>query len=778
MIYGTVGDGNDRLYGGGGDDIMIGGTGNDLLDGGAGNDRLDGGDGVDTASYQSANVSVHVSLDLNDWQETGVGKDRLLNIENLEGSYNNDDILTGNALNNTIRGFNGNDIIDGHQGADMMYGGGGDDTYVVDQSDDLVFELESSGTDVVASSVSYALAAGQEVEVLRLDAATDRQSLNLTGNEFANTLIGNDGANILDGGAGADTMIGGGRDDTYYVDNVDDKVVEEANYVSEDGESYYISGTDLVYASVSYALSANVENLTLTGTGDLKATGNDLANVLAGNSGNNVLDGGAGDDRMYGGSGNDTFVVDSAGDLVIEYTNQGSDTVLSSISYALTTNVEHLTLTGTDAIDGTGNNVANILTGNASANTLSGGYGDDQLFGFGGNDILDGGVGNDTMTGGTGDDTYVVATRGDVVVEAANEGSDTVLSAIAYELGANLENLTLTGGADLKGVGNDLDNRLTGNAGANRLYGGAGNDHLDGGLGADTLVGGSGDDTYVVDNARDLVVEYTNQGTDTVEAAVSYTLSSGVENLTLTGSAGIDGTGNSLANVLTGNGADNHLSGGVGNDTLSGGAGNDTLNGDAGNDVLVGGAGNDRLDGGTGNDTFSGGTGNDTYIVDLSTERVTELAGEGTDTVLASATFKLQGNLENLTLTGTSAIDGTGNFQSNILIGNSSANMLDGSGGRDVLTGGGGNDTFVFRKGETSGDKVMDFTGAGATSGDHLEFYGFGTGATLSHTAGTDLYTIKADADHGGQSETFQLVGVTNLDLGMGAGHNDALLFA
>ncbi|KQO69889.1 hypothetical protein ASF18_21675 [Methylobacterium sp. Leaf89] len=472
-----------------------------------------------------------------------------------------------------------------------------------------------------------------------------------------------------------------------------------------------------------------------------------------------TLNGNAGADKMYGGSGNDTFVVDSTGDTVIEYSNQGTDTVLASISYALGVNVEHLTLTGTDTINGTGNTLSNILTGNDVANNLSGGAGDDQLFGGGGNDYLDGGVGNDTMVGGTGNDTYVVNARGDVVVEAAGEGIDAVLSSIGYDLGANLENLTLTGTADLKGTGNSLDNVLIGNAGNNQLFGGAGNDRVDGGLGADMMSGGTGNDIYVVDNAGDVVLEYSGGGTDTVEALISYALGSGVENLTLIGSSSIDGTGNALANVLIGNAGDNHLSGGAGNDTLYGGAGNDVL------------------DGGTGTDTLYGGTGNDTYIVDGSTERVIELAGEGTDTVLASVTFKLQGNLENLTLTGTADINGTGNYQANVLIGNAGANVLDGSGGRDVLTGGGGADTFVFRKGETNGDKVLDFTKGSPEVGDHLEFYGFGTGATLSHEAGSDIYTITADAAHGGVSEMFQLVGITNLDLISGKGH-DALLFA
>src|SRR5262245_21847216 len=188
--------------------------------------------------------------------------------------------------------------------------------------------------------------------------------------------------------------------------------------------------------------------------------------------------------------------------------------------------------------------------------------------------------GADTMAGGTGDDTYVVDDALDVVTEAADEGTDTVQASITYTLGDDVENLTLTGSADIDGTGNALANTIIGNSGNNIVTGGGDNDALESGDGNDTrdaaavpdrIAADPGDDTYVVDNALDVVTEVADEGTDLVQASVSYTLSANVENLTLTGSANINGTGNTLANIITGNSANNTLDGGAGADTLIGG---------------------------------------------------------------------------------------------------------------------------------------------------------------------------------------------------------------
>src|SRR6185436_31825 len=171
---------------------------------------------------------------------------------------------------------------------------------------------------------------------------------------------------------------------------------------------------------------------------------------------------------------------------------------------------------------------------------------------------------------------------GDVLIEAPGGGIDTVSSSIAYVLGADLENLTLTGLAAIDGTGNNLDNLLMGNVAANTLAGGIGNDSLDGGLGADVLIGGTGNDAYWVDTTLDLVTENPGEGLDTITSTVTWSLGADVENLTLGGVAVINGTGNAAANTLTGNTAANQLYGLGGDDALDGGSGNDLLDGGAG----------------------------------------------------------------------------------------------------------------------------------------------------------------------------------------------------
>ncbi|MCE4558170.1 calcium-binding protein [Pelomonas sp. P8] len=566
-------------------------------------------------------------------------------------------VLIGNAATNTLSGGAGNDTLDGGGGDDSLIGGAGNDAYIVDSASDVLVEGSNSGIDTVIASITWSL--GGNFENLTL---VGTSSINGTGNTLNNLLTGNAGANRLSGGTGNDTLIGGGGDDVYVVDGVTDVVTEAAG-----------GGVDTVESSASWTLGAEVENLTLTGTASVNATGNALANALAGNVGANRLDGGAGDDTMVGGAGNDTYVVDSTADVVTEAASGGTDTIESSVTWTLATEVENLTLIGTANINATGNGVANTLRGNAGANTLTGG------------------AGNDTMIGGAGDDIYVLDVATDVVTENTGEGTDTIQIGATFTLAANVENLTLTGTSNINGTGNGLNNLLTGNSGANNLNGGTGNDTLNGGAGTDTMVGGAGNDTFYVDATADVVTEVANEGTDTVITSVTLaSLAANVENLTLTGSSNLNGIGNALANVMTGNSGANNLNGGDGNDTLDGGAGNDTM---------------------------VGGAGNDTFYVDATTDVVTESAGQGTDTVISSVTLaSLAANVENLTLIGSSNINGTGtagdnvltgNAGSNTLTGNAGADTLDGKAGNDTLNGGAGADTYWFGQGYGS-DLVID----------------------------------------------------------------------
>ncbi len=210
-------------------------------------------------------------------------------------------------------------------------------------------------------------------------------------------------------------MLSGGKgNDTYYTDRTSDLVIEK-----------YAEGIDTIVSSVSYTLSANVENISLQGTAlnavgndlDNDIKGNELANNLRGNDGNDNIDGGAGADSMTGGDGNDSYTVDNRGDVIIEYANSGrggTDQVFSSVSFSLPINVENIKLIGTSTITATGNGSANTLIGNAASNILDGGFADDLLTGGGGQDtfIFKSGTGHDTITDFSSDDTVSIHAAG------------------------------------------------------------------------------------------------------------------------------------------------------------------------------------------------------------------------------------------------------------------------------------------------------------------------------------------------------------------------------
>lgn len=624
-------------------------------------------------------------------------------------------LILGYGGNDTLSGGAGDDTLDGGTGSDLLRGGDGNDTYLIDNVGDAVDESGGSGTDVVRSAVSFTLGTG--IENLDLDGGSgsfgNGNGLNnhITGNPLSNTLVGAGGNDTLDGGLGDDALEGGSGDDTFVVDSLLDLVSE-----LPDG------GLDRVLSSVSHALGANLENLILTGLLSIQGTGNALPNNITGNDGDNLLDGGAGADTLAGGGGDDIFVVDDGGDSIAD--SAGTDTVRSSRpSFTLGAGFEHLQLFG-NAATGTGNLADNQLTGNAGDNTLTGG---------GGNDTLDGGLGNDVLIGGSGNDIYMLDSVLDSILDTG--GVDLVHSSMAlYQLGTGLENLILTGQA-VSGIGNALANQITGTAADNLL---------DGAAGDDTLSGGAGDDIYVADDAGDVLID--TSGIDTIRTQRNgFLLPDGFEHLELSGAA-LSGSGNSANNRIQGTTGDNTLTGGSGNDTLDGGQGDDALDGGSGDDtylidsyldtvsdstgfdsiisaiddfglgleferlllsgtarnavgnaannILIGTGASNRLDGREGADTMTGGAGDDLYIVDDEGDFAEESADQGVDEIRSSISWTLSGFVENLTLTGSSVLNATGNQAPNRLVGNAAANVLDGGLGADTMTGGAGDDTY------------------------------------------------------------------------------------
>ncbi|RZJ44965.1 MAG: hypothetical protein EON86_02345, partial [Brevundimonas sp.] len=399
--------------------------------------------------------------------------------------------------------------------------------------------------------------------------------------------------------------------------------------------------------------------------------GND---VVLGGAANDVLVGGDGSDRLSGGAGSNVIDGGAGGDLV-EYLNatQGVRVDLNEGTVAnnghglgdTLISIEHLT----------GGAFNDILVGNAAGNILTGGLGADVLIGLDGDDVLDGGAGAaNTIQGGRGDDRYVVSAAGDTLLELAGEGSDTVQTTLSvYRLRDNFEALAFIGAGTFTGLGNALDNTISGGAGGDTLIGYEGDDILVGGAGAaNTLIGGLGDDVYVSDAIGDSLIELAGEGYDTVSTALTtYTLRDNFDALRFVQAQGVV-----LDVVGTGNSQNNTLDGNRGADLLAGLAGNDTLNGFDGDDTLRGGAGADQLDGGAGSDTVDYSLASSGVVVNLGGRYVASDGEGGTDHL-------------------TSIENATGSAFNDTLIGDNSRNVLNGGLGADVLIGLDGDDLLI-----------------------------------------------------------------------------------
>jgi len=457
-----------------------------------------------------------------------------------------------------------------------------------------------------------------------------------------------------------------------------------------------------------YDVQVRVSDGTLTATTSIAVTVGNVGEAIVGTPGNDILFALDGAFTLVGLAGDDTYVIDSADDVIVEAAGEGTERVYAQVNgYTLAANLENLVLDA-GVTTGSGNSEANDIGGNGLDNLIDGAGAADTLSGLGGADTLVGGAGADRLFGGDGDDSLSGGDDADQLV--GGDGLD-----------------TLAGGA-----GHDT---LWGEAGNDSLVGDAGDDQLIGQGGNDTMAGGTGNDSYTLDDIGDVIVEVDGEGTDTVFSSVDgYALAAGLDVLVLVGGAA-SGSGNAGANLLFGTAGANTLAGGAGADTvvagdgadsLQGGAdddllfgegGHDTLDGGDGRDELIGGsgddlirggagadsiwgeAGNDTLDGGSGADLMAGGAGNDVYVVTEIGDSVSELAGEGIDTVLLGlADYLLGAHLENLEMLA-GGVQAFGNELANRIVGNDADNVLVGGAGADTIEGGGGNDLIFGEAG-------------------------------------------------------------------------------
>ncbi|NML96221.1 family 16 glycosylhydrolase [Novosphingobium olei] len=803
VMYGTTL--NDRLDGGLGDDKLFGGAGNDTLIG-DGSDLLDGGFGDDTYIVSSPDVVISEGGDKgNDLVETSLSSYTLgLNLENLTFTGSGAFSGAGNGEDNIIIGGNGGDTLSGGAGADVLKGGAGEDILNGGDGNDIAYGF--AGDDVLrGNDGNDQLFGGDGADLIKGDAGDDtldggNGDDNLQGNDGNDTLIGGVGNDKLDGGVGADIMRGGGGDDTYIVDNAKDSVVENAG-----------QGLDTVRVQLSsYALSANVENLTYTGVGNFSGTGNALANKIIAGAGNDTLNGGDGADILSGGSGNDDFIFvagEAEGDKVTDFAgvnDGGADKLIfkgygagtikqvgTSDFYVITADAAHGSMSETIQLAGeralaagdyvfakdggvTGNSAPTkiavselAIDENAAPGDIVGTLsaidpdaGDKITF-----KLLDSGggafaiKGNDIVLAGSLD--YEARASYPIKVQATDSAGNALVATFTVTVNDVI-----------------IGDTFQGTSGADDFQYNPGwtFDRIDGLGGDDTLSvpAGSGQTTIEAENGDVWIVIAAHEGSNgsgTAYPEVAFKAAN-IENITVSGSNVTVGAGLSTTTltsgelVLTGTDGSDTLNGTKSDIslTLQGGAGNDTLRGGAADDALFGGAGHDKLYGNGGSDTLVGGTGNDTYFVDSQFDKIVEQIGEGTDRVVTKFSYTLGDNLENLTLAGSADIYGTGNGLENTIIGNKGDNVLNGAGGADRLVGGSGNDTFVFQIGEGDGDVVQDFSGAGISGGDLLKFVGYGAGAYLTQVEDSDYYEIHLAS--GVTADTIQIAGAHNIGLG------------
>lgn len=594
----SSGDGDDTIFTRSGDDTIDAGSGNDVIDAGSGNDSINAGDGDD---FIVAGTGIKAI-------DGGAGIDTLSN-----GNFSSATVgLTFNGSNTVIALPDGTTVRNIERFINLTTGSG-DDVIRLDGQLQSGYEQNTinsgSGNDSIITGVaSDNISAGDGNDTVSSGAGND-------------IISGGTGVNVIDGGDGIDTLTDsdfGSATVGLTINNVN-TVITLADGTSIRNIERFTnlttgSGNDTIILTDQH--SATVVN---AGNGnDTIATGNGNNTINAG-VGDDIISSGTGTNIIDGGDGIDTLANGDFSWTGTGLTINNTNTVISLSDGTSIRNIERFASLTT----GSGNDVINFTV--RDNNILNTGSGDDTINANLGKDSIDGGSGNDLLTLNYSSLTYTGTSPSAGITSAVSSNGAGGFNGFynAYSSSSdfervdfsNIERFQITGtvanDSITTGNGNDT---LNGGAGNDTLDGQGGNDTLNGGTGNDTLIGGTGNDSYSIDSTGDVIQETSTTATeiDSVTSTVTYTLGSNLENLTLSGSSIINGTGNSLANQITGNGAVNQLEGGAGNDVLRGGNGDDTLGGGDGNDQLFGESGVDLLTGSLGDDTLSGGASNDT----------------------------------------------------------------------------------------------------------------------------------------------------------------------
>jgi serralysin len=688
-------------------------------------------------------------------------------IENAIGGTGND-TLVGNQANNLLDGRGGNDTITTGTGTDTIVfsPGYGSDTitdFVAGSSSNDKIDLRAFGnvnnlqavldhaTQVGADTVidlssfsallNVAVLPGLNVNV---STANDKITLknvtlgNLTADDFIFTAApivktGSAPTNLsISGSSAAEGAANGTQIGQFTPTDADSGQTYTYTLTDSAGGKFAINGDKLVVAgalnyetATSYNVTVRVTdsgNQTYDKTFTIQVTNvspgsvtdsNSAANSVAENSANGTVvgitaatsdpNGGVTYSLTNNAGGRfainaTTGVVTVANGVLLDYETATSHTITVQATDGQYTVSSNYTINVTDVAGATinGTSSANTLNGTSEGETINGLGGNDTLNGLGGNDTLNGGAGSDKMAGGTGNDIYVVDATGDTVTENANEGTDLVQSSVTFTLGANVENLTLTGSSAINGTGNALNNIITGNS-ANNVLAGLG--------GADQLIGGSGTDT-------------ATYAASTSGVTVSLTLNTG---------SGGDAQGDTFSSI-------------------------ENLIGSNYNDVFEGNSGVNNINGGAGIDTITYENATALVKVSLATTSAQSTGGGGSDTL--SNFENLTGSAFNDTLTGSTVANVLKGLAGNDTISAGGGNdTLVGGSGTDTLTGGAGNDAFVFNLPSDGLDTITDFS----SNADFLQISAAGFGGGLVANATPTLVTVAdvASASSGGNTGYF-----------------------